>query len=168
MNNQDEKQLQQAIDKCAGCVRLNPDMKYHIKTCENCNNETLEVYLSGYTFVQECKNCGYGVVGASFFGNCETLNDIIEIIIDFSKADIAMISKFCSQYSVNSVKMLAAIREGKEIRIRCYLNEVIAVEKFLQGIGIDYAITPEIQYSKFYTCTDAIRPNNRCAEAFID
>lgn len=168
MNNQDELQQHQNIDKCAGCVRLNPAMKYHIAICDNCNNKSLEVYLAGHTFVQECKNCGAGVVGASFFGNCETLDDIFEIIIDFSKADNAMISKFCSQYSVNSVKMLTAIREGKEIRIRCYLNEVIAVENFLQGIGIDYVITPEIQYSKFYTCTDAIRPDNRCAEVIIN
>lgn len=168
MNNQDELQPHQNIDKCAGCVRLNPDMKYHIKTCENCNNETLEVYLDGHTLVHKCNNCGDGVVGASFFGNCETLDDIFEFIIDFSKADSVMISKFCSQYAVNSVKMLTVIREGKVVRIRCYLNEIIAVENFLQGIGIDYAITPEIQYSKFYTCTDAIRPNNRCAEVFID
>lgn len=168
MNNQDELQLHPQFDKCAGCVRLNLDMKYHIETCENCNNETLEVYLTGHTFVQECKNCGAGVVGASFFGNCETLDDIYEFIINFSKADNTIISKFCSQYSVNSVKLLTAIREGKGIRIRCYLNEVIAVEKYLQGIGIDYAITPEIQYSKFYTCTDAIRPSNRCDEVIID
>lgn len=144
MNNQDELQLHPKIDKCAGCVRLNPDMKYHIETCENCNNETFEVYLDGHTLVHKCKNCGYGVVGASFFGNCETLDDIFEFIINFSKADNTIISKFCSQYSVNSVKMLTAIREGKVVRIRCYLNEVIAVENFLQGIGIDYAITPEI------------------------
>lgn len=157
-------------DRCKGCVRLQPDMKYRIEICPKCNELTYECYLEGRTYVEECKKCGHGMVSFSYFVNCERKREICEYILDFSGTDEEEIVKFCIRYNMKMVTLKKFIRMKKVIRLKCEIPDVLKEEAFLKNIGVAYVMDPPMSYSNFYTCKESIRPRwlNQMIEVSVE
>ena len=156
--------------KCAGCIRIDPEMKFKIEICPKCNNKTYEGYLDGRSYVRNCTTCGEGYVSFSYYGNCEGKRDICEYILDFNGVDKKGIVQFSGRYNVSVITLLKWIRMKKTIRLRCELSDVLAEEMFFKDIDLKYVMNPPMMYSLFYSCKDAIRPKwfDREIEIIVD
>lgn len=146
------------LDKCKGCIRIDPEMEFKIEICPKCNNKTYEGYLDGRSYVRKCTTCGEGYVSFSFYGNCECKRDICEYILGFSNVDKDGIVQFSKRYNVNVITLLKWIRMKKTIHLRCDISEVLEEESFFRSISLGYIMDPPMMYGRFYSCEHAIRP----------
>ena len=153
------------IDKCSGCIRIDPDMQFQIKTCPKCNEKTYECYLDGRVYIMECKNCGESCLSFSYYGNCECQRELFEYILDFSNVNQKGLTKFGMRYNVKVITLKKIIRMNKNIRLRCEISDALEEEEFFKDIGVGYTMD-----SNFYSCKDAIRTKrlNRLIEVVID
>ena len=144
-------------DRCEGCVRLQHNMNYRIEICPKCNELTYECYLEGWTYVEECKKCGHGIVSFSYVGNCERKREICEYILDFSGTNEEGIVKFCKRYNMKMVTLKKLIRMKKVIKLKGEISNVLGEEEFMKNIGVAYVMDPPMSYSNFYICKESIR-----------
>ena len=154
-------------DKCKGCVRIDPEMQYKIEICPKCNQKTYEGYLDGRCYIRNCTNCGDGYVAASFYGNCETGIETCEYLLDVSKVDKEGLIEFGNRYKVKIITLLKLARMKKLIHLKCDLSEALEEETFLKKIGVEYAMSPSMPYSHFYTCKGSVRPKRYCRSVEI-
>ena len=137
------------MDLCEKCIRLK---KFEIGKCENCGKIMVFSHIEGHSIMCTCKNCGYTVIGASFYSPCELDNKVYHIKIlgkNITNTQIIELSKIMN-FKVLSIK--------KSIDLECnlekpfYLKEIMKIIQYLNKQGLIYNIFPNVQYSKYFSC----------------
>ena len=128
-------------DICRYCIRKeyeNPK----IGKCPECGNETLLCSLDGACMVLKCSNCGFDVIGASFFPPC--MNDDLDYTITVSNIEKAKKIKVSKVFELNVMDLLKILDEKGMVQTTVKHYEAVQIIKRLNELEVEYNISPDI------------------------
>ncbi len=142
-----------SVDLCSDCVRKNyATPKKGI--CHMCGENTLTEELQGASIYLYCSNCGYEVVGASFFPPCygdEELYTITVLSDDIKKENKLRIAK-CFGLGVMELSKELSDKNHLETKVKLDIAGKILTE--LKDMSIPFSVTPQIveKYPELQGC----------------
>lgn len=133
-----------SVNLCDGCVRKRYE-KPVLCTCHMCGENTMTEELKGASMLIYCSNCGYEVVGASFFPPCHDNEDYYTISIiaeDITKENKLRISK-C--FEIGVIELSKELSENKKIETTVKLDKTVKILAELKEMNIPFTTTtPQI------------------------
>lgn len=137
------------MDLCANCIRFRT---FEVVRCENCGEMTILPILQGKCMIYSCKNCKYTLVGSSFYSPCERDNEKYSIKICKKMIINTHIVKLCKLTSLRALTIYRNIVSENSLEKQFTLKEVMIIVQYLEDQGIEYTITPNNLYSKYFGC----------------
>ncbi len=138
-------------DVCKYCIRKEYEFP-KIDKCPDCGKETMMISLDGPCLILCCSNCGYKVVGASFFPPCS--HDELEYTITIKNIEKEKKIRVAKLFGINVKELLVAFRENHKIETILKIDETITLLNGLNELGVIYEVTPdiEVKYPEIMTC----------------
>ncbi len=128
-------------DVCKYCIRKEYELPKFDK-CPDCGEQTMMVSLDGPCLLLCCSNCGYEVVGASFFPPCD--NDNLEYTVTVKNVEKEKKIRVSKLFRINVKELLDAFRANNKIEITLSIDEAMALLHGLKELEVDYEVTPDI------------------------
>ena len=136
-------------DLCEDCIRnRNPwDV-----VCPGCHGKNGQAWLDGPCLFLRCPDCGYEVIGGSFYAPCERDDQKYRLQIlsgRLSKEQILAVGR-CLKLPVLEVKK--SIEQDKILSRELYLGSAMEAKELLERKGILCELLPKPRYGKYREC----------------
>jgi len=132
------------MDYCKDCIRKKK--KSPPSECPECGALTLYAELDGACMCLTCRDCGFEIIGASFFPQChldEELDDN-RYTLSISTAEKSQYLKTAKAFGINTVQLKKYLDSGKTIvRSNLPLDEIVDLMQCLEEAGVPYEVVPD-------------------------
>ena len=136
-------------DLCECCIR-NLDLSNTV--CPDCHGKHAQAHLDGPCLILRCPDCGFEVIGGSFYAPCEQDNGRYRIRIisqKLSKEQILAVGR-CLKLPVLEVKK--CLDEGRILPKELYLGPAMSAQEYLEQKGILCRLSPKPRYGRYRAC----------------
>lgn len=131
------------MNYCQDCIRKNK--KSPPAECPECAALTLYAELIGASMCLTCTNCGFEIIGSSFFPQCHLdyeLDDSI-YVLSVSTAEKSQYLRIAKAFGINVVQLKNLLNEGKSVsKSELSLDDVVDIIQQLQNADVSYLVSP--------------------------
>lgn len=125
---------------CRYCLHKNYKNP-QIGKCLKCGKETMMATLDGPCMILSCSNCGFEIVGASFFPPCH--NDDLDYTFSVKDVDKVKKVKLAKLFNINVMDLIKALREDGHAQKAVKLFEAEELYAQLKDLEVEFEITPD-------------------------
>lgn len=136
---------------CRYCIQKEYELPKTDK-CPDCGKQTMMVTLDGPCMLASCSNCGFKVVGASYFPPCH--NDRLEYTVTVRSVEKEKKILVAKLFGINVKKLLDTFREKNELKISLEIDETMILLHGLKELNVTYEVAPdiEVKYPDIMSC----------------
>lgn len=136
---------------CQYCIRKEYETP-KISKCPECGKETWMAQLDGPCMLISCSDCGFEVVGASFFPPCS--GDDSDYTITVKEVEINKKVKLAKLFGMNVMELINELRENGQIQKKFKLYETNEILKSLNELKIEAEVSPSLmeKYPELIGC----------------
>lgn len=131
------------MNYCKDCIRK--DKKSPPTECPECGAITLYAELDGACMCLSCINCGFEIIGASFFPQCHLDDELDDstYTVSISAAEKSQYLRVAKAFGLNAVQLKKYLDSGKSvIRSNLSLDEAVDLMQRLHEAGVPYLVNP--------------------------
>ena len=132
------------MNYCLNCIRK--EKKSPPSQCPECGTITLYAELIGASMCLNCTNCGFEIIGSSFFPQCYLDNELDDnkYTISIHTAEKAQYLRIAKAFGINTVQLKKNLDSGKGVH-KCDLplEPIVDIMLMLRDAGVEYLVTPD-------------------------
>ena len=138
----DTEENTESIDLCNNCVRKNYQ-EPKLCICPMCGEKTLTEELQYASLSLSCSNCGYEVVGASFFPPC--LDDDLQYTITITNVEKENKVRVAKLFGINARGLLDSFKASGKMEMTLKIDDAVKVLEGLKEMKVDAIVSPDIK-----------------------
>ena len=128
---------------CRYCLHKEYHANPHISECPKCGKKTLTGRLSGPEMISTCSNCGFEIVGASFFPPCHT--DELDYTVTVSNVEKNKKVEVAKLFGLNVMTLVNRINEYGEVTRTAKLFDAERLYLTLKELGVEVEVSPDFR-----------------------
>ena len=144
------------MNYCQNCIRK--EKKSPPTECPDCGALTLYAELDGACMCLTCIDCGFEIIGASFFPQCHLDDELDDNVytISISSAEKSQYLRVAKAFGLNAVQLKRHLDAEKSVIKSCLsLDEVVDIMQRLRNANVPYLVSPDPldKYPEILDCT---------------